>query len=107
MGTKMGDAAELANHLAFLQLDLSDPDFLERVNASMGALTREVADLLVRAIAAGEVVHDDPEQLAEALVATWNGALITWAIFRNGTLDAWLGQRLDTVLDPHRVPVRQ
>jgi hypothetical protein len=52
--TDMGDPTELANHLAFLQLDLSDPDFLERVNASMGALTREVANLLVCAIAAGE-----------------------------------------------------
>lgn len=107
MGTQMGHHAELANHLAFLQLDLSDPDFLERITASMGALTHEVADLLARAVAAGELLHDDPGQLAGALVATWNGALITWAIFRDGALDAWLGERLDTVLDPHRVAVRE
>ena len=66
----------------------------------MGALTNAVARLLDEAVA-NKIRGPDTEQLAEAIVSTWNGGLIAWAIFRRGPLDAWLGERLDTVIAPH------
>ncbi len=101
LGTAMGGADELANHCAFLQVDISDREFRERAVASMGALRRGVAELLDDAAARGEIVARDIEELADAIVSTWNGALITWAIFRDGPLDAWLAARLNAVIAPH------
>lgn len=101
MATAMGGADELANHSAFLQVDISDPEFRKRAVASMGALTRGVAQLVEDAAARGEISVRDIGQLSDAIVSTWNGALITWAIFRDGPLDVWLARRLDAVMAPH------
>lgn len=101
MGLAMGGPDELANHCAFLQVDISDREFRERAVASMGALTRGVAQLVDEAAARGEITLRDVGLLSDAIVSTWNGALITWAIFRDGQLDAWLAARLDAVIAPH------
>ncbi len=101
MATAMGGADELANHSAFLQVDISDPEFRKRAVASMGALTRGVAELLEDAAAQGEITVRDIGELSDAIVSTWNGALITWVIFRDGPLDAWLARRIDAVIAPH------
>ncbi len=101
MGMAMGGPDELANHFAFLQIDITDADFRKRAVASMGALKRAVAGLLDEAAANRELMVSDTERLSEAIVSTWNGALITWAIFRDGPLDAWLSEQLEAVIGPY------
>jgi AcrR family transcriptional regulator len=92
-----------SNHLAFLQLELSDPEFHRNTLAYTRALRDELERLLGEAVAAGELrAGADTAALARSLQVAYNGALITWAIYREGTLEAWLARELEAVLAPWR-----
>lgn len=93
---------ELANHLAFLQIDLSDPDF-HRLTLKMSR--RNLAGytaLLNDAVKAGELRRCDTARLARAISAVSGGSLIAWAIHREGTARQWVTEDLATLLAPYR-----
>jgi AcrR family transcriptional regulator len=93
---------EMSNHLAFLQTDLSDPDFY----AIMLENSRRIVDgyrrLLDEAVAARELVPCDTVRLARAVDAMAGGSLIGWAVQRQGTAEAWVRHDLETLLEPYR-----
>ena len=95
----------MANSLAFLQIDLSDPEFHAAAVAGMSELRGLSADLLDQAVAGGELAPaTDTEALADSVMCAYNGALISWAIFREGTLEERLRRELARVLDSARSP---
>lgn len=102
----------LANHLAFLQLDLSDPEFHAHALAHARRVVAAHAALLAEAWAAGDLAASpegeapDVERLARAVQATAGGALIAWAIERDGTAAAAVARDLETLLAPYRAPER-
>src|SRR5262245_43805597 len=99
----MGETPEaIANSLAFLQIDLTDPEFhAHALRSSSG--TRDGIRALVRdAIKARELKPCDAARLASALQATMNGSMLNWAIHREGTLVAWIRRDLKAVLEPYR-----
>jgi hypothetical protein len=59
--------------------------------------------LLRRAVAAGELEGADPVELARSLQVTFNGALVSWAIERDGALTDYLRRELEARLEPYRV----
>src|SRR5918997_1071720 len=87
----------MANQLAFLQMDLADPELHPPALAHARAVRSEIQVLLDAAVAAGELAPADTARLAGAVQNTYNGALITWAIFRRGRLDTWLRRELETL----------
>jgi AcrR family transcriptional regulator len=95
-------AEEMANHLAFLQMDVSDPEFHQH----MLVLSRRTEDgykaLLDEAVTKREIVACDTRGLARAISAMAGGSLISWAIFREGTAEAWVRADLETLLAPYR-----
>jgi AcrR family transcriptional regulator len=95
-------AEEMANHLAFLQMDVSDPEFHQH----MLVLSRRTEDgytkLLDEAIKKREIIACETRRLARAISATAGGSLISWAIFREGTAEAWVRADLETLLAPYR-----
>jgi AcrR family transcriptional regulator len=98
--------AALAHNLAFLQIDLADPDFHRHALAGSRGIRAGIRDLVRDAIAAGELVRCDPDRVASALHATLNGSLVTWAVHREGTLAAWVRHDLQTMLARWRTPRR-
>jgi AcrR family transcriptional regulator len=92
----------MANGLAFLQLDLADAEFHAEALAGHRAMRAEIEALLHEAAAAGELDGADVRTLAETVQTTYNGALITWAIRRDGELADWLRGQVDAVLAPYR-----
>jgi AcrR family transcriptional regulator len=89
----------MANSVAFLQLDLTDPDFGAITRAAMAELRALMRAQLDTAMAAGELQRStDTARLAAALEVTYNGALITWAIHRDGTIDAFMRGALECAL---------
>lgn len=89
----------LANSIAFLQIDLSDPEFHERAVASMRRMRELMAELLDEAVEAGEIDSGtDTDALADSVMNAYNGALISWAIFREGTLAERLRRELRRVV---------
>jgi AcrR family transcriptional regulator len=102
MSSGVASPEAMANQLAFLQMDLADPELHELALAYTAAVREEIRALLEAAVAAGELTTDDTPRLAQAVQTTYNGALITWAIYRKGRLATWLRRELETLLAPHR-----
>jgi AcrR family transcriptional regulator len=104
MSSPVASPSVMANQLAFLQIDLGDAEFHELARAHARAVRDELESLLEEAVAAGELNPVDVARLAQAAQTTYNGSLITWAIYGRGGLDSWLRRELDTLLSPHRAP---
>jgi AcrR family transcriptional regulator len=93
----------LANHLALLAHDVSDPDFRRVARQHAAARLARLRALLFEAQAAGEVLAStDPETLAGVVDRAYNGALITWAVAGTGPLETRLREAIAAVLDPWR-----
>jgi AcrR family transcriptional regulator len=93
---------ELANSVAFLQMDLSDPEFRRPALANSKQIVAGYEALIRDAIAARELVESDPARLARAIHAIVGGSLINWAIHRDGALMTTVRRDLETLLDPLR-----
>jgi AcrR family transcriptional regulator len=93
----------LANGLAALHIDLSDPEFHAHAVTGATRMRDRIADLLSDAISAGELIGEaDPEQLAGAILTTYNGALITWAMYGEGAVDEYVRSQLEFLLGAWR-----
>jgi AcrR family transcriptional regulator len=93
---------ELANSLAFLQIDLSDPEFYRHTLEMSRKTLAGYRALLKEAIAAGELAPHDTARMARAINAVAGGSLIAWAIFREGTAERWVKRDIDTLIGPYR-----
>ena len=93
---------ELANNLAFFQIDLSDPDFHRLALEHSRRVRAGYVALLDDGIDAGELVVCDTAALASALQAVAAGSLLNWAIHRDGPVGAWVRADLATLLAPYR-----
>src|SRR5688500_9789684 len=81
----------LAHHLAYLQLDLTDPDMHRGVRAQARASREAITALLTEAVASGELRADaDPATLARAVEVTLGGSLLAWGFHAEGRAEEWL-----------------
>ncbi|HEY7286290.1 MAG TPA: TetR/AcrR family transcriptional regulator [Vicinamibacterales bacterium] len=97
----------LANNLAFLQIDLVDPDFRKLADAAAQSTRQEIRKFLDDAVKSGELQPCDTLRLAMAVAGMMNGSLLQWAIDREGDVKERMRADLDTLLRPRRVPTRK
>jgi AcrR family transcriptional regulator len=90
----------LSNSLAFLQMDLVDPDFHRHALAHSRTMQAELKTLLDEAVASGEIRRCDTGRLARAVQVVLGGALLQWAIDRDGKAVDRLRDDLHTLLAP-------
>jgi AcrR family transcriptional regulator len=91
----------LAHHLAYLQIDLTDPDFHKHTHAMARATIEGLRALLDAAVAAKELARSvDTVALARMVQVTLSGSLMTWAFHRDGPAANWVREDLDAVLRP-------
>ncbi|MEU9131518.1 helix-turn-helix domain-containing protein [Kitasatospora sp. NPDC048540] len=94
-----------ANHLAFLCLDLTDPELHRHALAVHRAQGRAIGALLAEAVTTGELrPGTDLAALTGSVQAATAGAGLAWALERHGTLAQRVRRELDTVLAPHLTP---
>jgi AcrR family transcriptional regulator len=93
---------EMANHLAYLQIDLSDPDFYRLLLENSRRSLAGYRALLDEAVAAGELLPCDTAALARVVAALSGGSMIVWAVFRKGTAEQWARADLAAVLSAYR-----
>ena len=95
--------AALARNLAYLQIDLADPDFREQLGIQARATRAGLRDLLEDAVRTGELRPDtDVDALARTVEITVSGALMTWAMYEDeGPADRWIREAVDAVIGPH------
>ena len=92
----------LANHLAFLEMDLADRDFHRLALAQARQFQKEIRALLDEAVREGELRRCATAKLANAVQSMISGSLLGWAIHREGKADAWIARDLDVLLRPYR-----
>ncbi len=102
MAGPVGSPEALANHLTVLHLDLTDPEFHALAVEHAAAVRQELAALLEAAVEAGELLAGDTGRLAEALQVAYNGALVTWAVDRQGRLETRIRGQATLLLAPYR-----
>jgi len=99
--------AAFARSLAYLQIDLTDPDFRRCLLMQARATRAGVRRLLNAARVAGEITPDAPvTSLARTLEAVLSGSLLSWAFYQEGTAAAWLRRDVAAVLAPYRAKSR-
>ncbi len=99
--------AALARNLAYLQIDLADPDFRGNLAAQARATRQGLQALLDTAVSASELSRNtDTVRLARTIEVTLNGSLLTWAFYHDGTSARWMRDNVDAVLAPH-LPLRR
>ena len=111
----MADTPEtLANSLAFLQMDLVDPEFHQHALVHSRGMQAGIKALLDEAVEEGELAPTDTTRLARAVQAMIGGSLLQWAIDREGRVADRLSEDLDALLNsryspsrPRRRPVRR
>lgn len=94
---------QVANSVAMLHLDLAEPDFHTETLRGARAVRARISHELEAARTLGELRHDtDVAALARLVEITYHGAMIGWAIHRDGPLADWMRGHLEAVLAPHR-----
>jgi AcrR family transcriptional regulator len=107
MGQLAQSPAALARNLAYLQIDLADPDFRAQLRVQTIATRAGLTDLLESAVKAGELKRTtDVAALARTVEVVVSGALMTWAFHQESAAEQWITDNLDAVLEPHRTRTR-
>jgi AcrR family transcriptional regulator len=98
----MATPERFANHLAFLCMDLTDPQLHEHALAIHQAQGRAIRTLLIEAVSKGELRDEtDTAALAGSVQANIAGTGLTWALDRQGQLPQRLRREIQTLLSPH------
>ncbi|MFE7506187.1 TetR/AcrR family transcriptional regulator [Promicromonospora sp. NPDC057488] len=98
---------QMANSVTMLQLDLSDPDFHAQTLRGAQGVRAGIERDLRAAVEAGELRADvDPVTLATTVETTYHGAMISWAIHREGSLADWMRRQVENALRPYRTTDR-
>ena len=96
----MADTPEtLSNSLAFLQMDLFDPEFHRHALAHSRGMRDGIKALLDDAVDAGELRQTDTDKLSRAVQAMMGGSLLQWAIDREGKAADRLSEDLSALLN--------
>lgn len=94
---------EMANSVSLLQIALADGDFHASTRSGAQQVREKVTDRLRDAVSTGELrPGTDVETLADLVEVTYHGAMIAWAIHREGSLYDFVRERFGRLLVPYR-----
>jgi AcrR family transcriptional regulator len=93
--------AALARSLAYLQIDMTDPDFRRHLAKQARATRAALRRLVEAARDAGELSRRvNAAQLSRTIETVLSGSLITWGFYRQGTAAHWMRADLNAILAP-------
>jgi AcrR family transcriptional regulator len=92
----------MANFLAYLQIDLSDPEFHAVLLVQFVTTRDQTKKLLDNAVGARELKPCDTAELARLVQQVNGGAMLDWAVYCKGPLTTWIRRSLEALLAPYR-----
>lgn len=102
MAHMAGSPAAFARNFAYLQIDLTDPDFRKHLVKHARETREEIEKLIREAVEARELAAStNARQLARAVEAVVSGSMLSWAIYQEGPAAKWMRSDLDAVLKPY------
>jgi AcrR family transcriptional regulator len=94
--------AALTRNLAYLQIDLTDPDFRRHLVKQARATRAALRRLVEAAVQAGELAQNvQAAELARTIEAILSGSMLTWAFYQEGSAARWMRTDLEAVLMPY------
>lgn len=97
--------AALARNLAYLQIDLTDPDFRVHLVKQSRATRDGLRKMIQSAVDAGELdASVNAARLARTIESLLGGSLLSWAFYQEGPASRWVRADLDAVLAPYLPP---
>lgn len=88
----------------YLLMDLADKDLYGNYHVSFHKRHRQVAELLRKAQARGEISeHVDPEEVAQFLQMILHGAGHVWAMDQKGSIDEYIDKFIHLALKPYQL----
>ena len=90
----------VSNGLAFLQMDMSDPEFHRHALVQARDTLKELRRLVEDGVKAGRLVKCNSKRVARALHAVIGGSMVAWGVLREGAAEKWMIEDVDTVLAP-------
>jgi AcrR family transcriptional regulator len=101
-------AEEMANSVSLLQIGLADDEFHASTLDGAVRLHAKIVGRLREAESEGELRQGiDLDALAELIEVTYHGAMIHWAIHRDGPLVPSLKEKFERLLLPYRLSHRR
>ena len=101
MAEMAASPAALARNLAYLQIDLTDPDFRRHLAKQARATRAALQGLVEAALEGGELEPKvEPARLARTIETVLSGSLLTWGFYREGAAAKWMRADLNAVLAP-------
>jgi AcrR family transcriptional regulator len=91
----------MSNFLAYLQIDLTDPEFHAVLLVQFVTIRAEIKKLLDNAVSARELKPCDTAELARLVQQVNGGAMLDWAVYRKGPLAVWMRRSLEALLAPY------
>jgi AcrR family transcriptional regulator len=102
MAHMASNPSTFARNFAYLQIDLTDPDFRKHLARHAKATRDELERLIREAVEAKELVSStNPRQLARTIEAVVGGSMLSWAFYQEGPAAKWMRRDLDAVLKPY------
>jgi AcrR family transcriptional regulator len=102
MAAAVSDPEQVANHLAFLAIDLADPEFRAHAARFTEALRAGIDALLAEAVKRGELGLRPRRPVVDAIQAAYHGTLLMWAIERQGDPGETVRAQVRLILRPYR-----
>lgn len=97
--SSVGSASDFANHLSFLLMDLSDPDFQQISRRHATSVQQAIEEVLATAVARGGVTLRLPaDEVARLVYAMYNGALVTWGMRPRGAASSTVAAALTALV---------
>ena len=94
--------AAFARSLAYLQIDLTDPDFRQHLLKQAIATRAGLRGLIDASRAAGELsAQVAPGRLARTIEAVIGGSMLSWALYQQGSAARWIRADVEAVLAPY------
>jgi len=94
--------ATFARNFAYLQIDLTDPDFRKHLMKHAKESRIELEKLVREAIKSEELLAStNAKQLARTIEAVVGGSMMSWAYSQEGPAAKWMRHDLDAVLKPY------
>ena len=90
----------VSNGLAFLQMDLTDPDFHQPALAAARATLVELQRMLDDAVRARRLRRVRHEGAGAGVHAMIGGAMLAWAVLREGTAESMMQSAVATLIEP-------
>jgi AcrR family transcriptional regulator len=106
--TELSFATTLENFIhgvEFLLMDLADKDLYDNYHVSFRMRHKEVADLIRKAQAKGELSADiNPEEISRLLQLIVHGSGHVWAMSQEGPIEDYINHFVRLALKPYRPP---